>query len=427
MKEILNIINQLQNTSGRNDKENILKNNASNETFIKVLKYTYNDNLQYGFSEKKLRELLKYSTTCSQITFNNGFDMLDKLAESNINDSLRNNVISFLKSKSEDEQELWIKILTKDLRCNISAKTINKAIKGLINTWEIQQAHPIDKVKLKKGEWIALSLKLNGIRSTLFKDVFRSRQNKEMIGYDHILKDIKSIEWLNNYVVDGELIRKNKDNISDNENFRLTTSIVNSDAKEKPEIEMVIFDLIPNDEFVKGESSKTFKDRLIQLAQLQTEIIRLGLENIRIAPTYYTGTDHSKIEELLNEVDNQGYEGLMCLRDVTYKTKRHNGILKCKKFLEADLEIIGYEEGEGKYKGSLGSFIVNFKGTKVNVGSGFSDEERVEYWEDKDSYIGRVLQVKYKEETMDKKTGLVNMQFPTKICVREIGKEVSYN
>ena len=50
-----------------------------------------------------------------------------------------------------------------------SSKTINKAIKGLITTWSIQQAYPIDKAKLKDDEWIALSLKLNGVRTTYYQ------------------------------------------------------------------------------------------------------------------------------------------------------------------------------------------------------------------------------------------------------------------
>lgn len=432
MEEIIKIVQALRTESSTNGKIAILQNNKDNETLKKILYYTYSDNLQYGFSEIKLRDLwigftIKNLNKNIESTWSNGFEMLDELALSNTNDSLRNNVLKFLHSKSIEEQELWIHVLTKDLRCNISSKTINKAIKGLIVVWEIQQAHPIDKVKLKKNEWIALSLKLNGIRTSFFKKLFRSRQNKEMFGYQHIQKDIESIEWLKEYMVDGELIRKNPEGLPDNENFRLTTSIVNSDAEFKHEIEMVIFDIVPNDEFTKGESSKTFKDRLVQMQQLQNTINELGLTNIRIAPTYYTGIDHSQIEILLDEVDSKGYEGLVCLRDDKYKCKRHSGILKVKKFKTADCKITGYEEGTGKYKGMLGSFIINYKNNSVNVGSGYNDEQRIDFWTNRDKYIGRILEVKFKEESMDKKTKLISLQFPTFVCIREEGKEVSYN
>lgn len=428
MNEIIKIIEKLRETKSINDKIQLLKDNKDSNKLKKVLYYTYTDNLQYGFSEKKLRELLSSEVKLCETIWSNGFDMLDKLASSNINDSLRKLVFTFLSVKSEEERELYIRILTKDLRCNFSAKLINKAIPKLIPTWEIQQGMGISKVKLKKDEWIALSLKLNGIRSTRFKGEFKSRQNKVQEGLNHIQNELNQIEWLSDFVIDGEMVRNNIDNIPDNENFRLTTSMMNSKSADKSEIVYTVFDLIPTEEFIKGESSLGFKDRLSHyLDELRADISSLGLKSITVAPTYYTGTDHSKIEELLTEIDGQGYEGLMALRDTHYKCKRHNGILKCKVFETSDCKIIGYEEGDGRLKGTLGSFIIEYKGNSVNVGSGYSDIQREEFWSNKDNYIGRILEVKYKEESKDKTTGLVSLQFPTFVCIREDGKEVSYN
>ena len=61
------------------------------------------------------------------------------------------------------------------------------------------------------------------------------------------------------------------------------------------------------------------------------------------------------------------------------------------------------------------------------MGSGFTDEERSYYWNNQDKIIGRVIEVKYKETTTDKKTGLESLQFPVYVGLRENGKEVSYN
>ena len=428
MQNVIKIIKQLEVTSSTNDKIQILKDNKENELLKKVLYYTYADNLQYGFSEKKLRELLSNNNIHYKDVCPSEFDLLDKLSTSNINDSLRDLTIAFLSTVTEEERELYIRILTKDLRCNFSAKLINKAIPKLIPTWEIQQGMGISKVKLKKDEWIALSLKLNGIRSTKMKGDFKSRQNKVQEGLNHIKDELNQIEWLSEFVIDGEMVRNNKDNIPDNENFRLTTSIMNSKSADKSEIIYTIFDLIPTEEFIKGESLLGFKDRLTNyLYRLNEDIVSLDLKSITVAPTYYTGIDHSKIEELLTEIDGQGYEGLMCLRDTHYKCKRHNGILKCKVFETSDCKIIGYEEGDGRLKGTLGSFVIDYKGNSVNVGSGYSDIQREEFWSNKDNYIGRILEVKYKEESKDKTTGLTSLQFPTFVCIREEGKEVSYN
>src|SRR5574344_680088 len=121
MDTIISILQDISNTSSTNDKIQILKDNKDNELLKKVLYYTYADNLQYGFSEKKLRELL-LDWTKKGIIFK-GFKWLDKftmfeeLAKSNINDGLRRWVLSFLSNDKliMGEQELMIRILTKDL------------------------------------------------------------------------------------------------------------------------------------------------------------------------------------------------------------------------------------------------------------------------------------------------------------------------
>ena len=154
MKQVIEIINKLENTSGTNDKIQILKDNKDNELLKKVLYYTYADNLQYGFSEKKLRELInerwsgyrdsdgwtyqnvgiQKQSTLDNCLWDSIYEMLDMLSLSNGNDLLINSVVMFLICATKQERELLIGILTKDLRCNISSKTINKAIKGLITT-----------------------------------------------------------------------------------------------------------------------------------------------------------------------------------------------------------------------------------------------------------------------------------------------------
>lgn len=425
MKEIIEIINKLQNTSSTNSKVQIIKDNSSNELFKKVLEYTYNDNKQYGFSEKKLRELLDKGTFIKS-EFKDIFNMLDTLSINNINDNLRGQVIDFLLNHDEQEKELYIKILTKDLRCNISTKLINKAIPKLILEFNIQQSHPISKYYPKKNEWHVLETKLNGINGSVLNGLMLSRQGKELNNLNHIIEQLNKTSF-KGYYFNGELIRKNTDGLSNGENFRETTSIVNSDAIDKTNIDFIVFDLLPIEEFNKGISKLKYKDRLKQLKQLKQEALDLGLNNIDIPTIYYEGEDISNIDYYLDIATKNDEEGLMYIKNNNWKNKRHSGILKVKKFLNADCKIVGYEEGDGKYKGMLGAFIIDYKGNKVNVGSGYTDDERIELWNKRDELIGRVLQVKFKEETKDKKTGLISIQFPIYQCIREIGKEVSYN
>jgi DNA ligase 1 len=69
------------------------------------------------------------------------------------------------------------------------------------------------------------------------------------------------------------------------------------------------------------------------------------------------------------------------------------------------LEIIDAIEGKGKYKGMLGAFLCRGKITGYNieaeVGSGFNDEQRVEFWKKRKQMIGTKIEVKYQGLTDD--------------------------
>lgn len=425
-EQVIEIINQLRNESSTNNKISILKQNKDNTTLQKILKYTYDDNLQYGFSEKKLRDFLYEDDTLLNNKWEDGFEMLNTLSSNNINDLLRTNVKTFLLCKENEEQELWISILTKDLKCNISTKTINKAIPKLIPEFNIQQSYPISKYPFKKKEWFALEEKLNGINCSYVNCVMLSRQGKELSNLSHITKELEQLSF-NNYYFNGELVRRNTDHLTNGENFRETTSIVNSEAEDKSSIDLIVFDLLPIEEFYKGQSKLKYKDRLQLLRQLKQEAEEKDLTHLQIPKVYYKGDDNTVIDNYLEMATNEDKEGLMCIKNGVWKNKRHSNILKVKKFMSADVKIIGYEEGTNKYEGMLGSFIIDYKGNKVNVGSGYDDSQRKEFWEHKYEYIGRILEVKFKEETKDKKTGLISLQFPIFVCIRELGKEISYN
>ena len=112
--------------------------------------------------------------------------------------------------------------------------------------------------------------------------------------------------------------------------------------------------------------------------------------------------------------------------DVPYRCKRHNGILKVKRFYTMDLPIIRCEEGTGRLAGTLGAFVLNYKGNEVNVGTGFTDAERAIYWAAQDKLTDLLCEVKYKEISKDKKTGAESLQFPVYVCLRTDKTEANY-
>ena len=79
-----------------------------------------------------------------------------------------------------------------------------------------------------------------------------------------------------------------------------------------------------------------------------------------------------------------------------------------------------------RIKGSIAGVVVDYKGNELRVGSGFDDATRAAVWENPDNYIGKIVEVKFKEKSCDKKTGLESLQFPTFVRFRDDKNEVSY-
>ena len=105
-----------------------------------------------------------------------------------------------------------------------------------------------------------------------------------------------------------------------------------------------------------------------------------------------------------------GYEGVM-IKDPQsfYECKRSTSWLKSKPFIEISLEVVNYEEGTGRNQGKLGALIAegedDGKFFKLNIGSGFSDSQREEYWKKKDELKGKLLKL---EQTLLVKVKMVN-------------------
>ena len=165
------------------------------------------------------------------------------------------------------------------------------------------------------------------------------------------------------------------------------------------------------------------RDRLEDLA---VTIEQKGLKNIQVVPMVYEGTDQSVIPQWLDYAVKHDWEGLMLNTSVPYKRARHTGCLKIKRFYTVDLRVTAIEEGQNRLAGTMGALVVDYKGNELRVGSGFDDATRATVWANQGDYIGRIIEFKYKEVTMDKKTGLESLQFPTFVRFRDDKNEVSY-
>jgi len=428
LEEVIRLFKLIQETSSLNDKKAIIVANRNNELFKKCLKFLLDGNVVTGISTKKIDKKVDPSSElapyylCSNSSFE---DVMNYLKDNNTGkDDDIYEIQAFLHGHTKDE-EFYKQMVTKKFRLGADAKLVNKCIPELVYTWDVQLGSSYEKLKLKDGEWFSLSQKLNGNRASFYHRKLISRQGKEFTGMQHIISDLEQlgIGWF----YDGELIRKNIDNLSDGENFRIGTGIINSDLKSKNEIKFVIFDYFPESDIKKKESIDKYKIRREMLNRLRNTIEKKNLQNIEIVTMVYEGTDQSQIMKWLDYAVEHDWEGLMLNKDTVYKCKRTTDLIKIKRFYSVDLPIIEVVEGEGRLKGTLGALVVKYKENTINVGSGFDDETRKKFWENRELLIKRVVEVKYKEISKDKKTGLESLQFPIFVRLRENGKCISYD
>lgn len=423
-------IYKLQSITGANAKCEFIKAHRDDTYFKRFLYFALNPMLTYNISKKSTDKLMAEENFDGQklIFFNDIFECCEHLSRlRGMDDATLRQVKMLLNVKypERDERDLYIQLLSKKVRLGIAAKTINKIIPNLIPEWEVQQAYTVEKYPLKEGTEFWLTQKLNGARATLYEGQLLARSGMPYKGLEHITD---ALSWLRvaGFVADGELTLKDKGDLSDNEAFRVSTGILNSDNVNKTVICYTIFDMIPVKDFDALKPQVTYRYRRDILNQFAERIADTD-GAVKVLPVLYHGTDQSKIEELLEQMVREDKEGLMINTDAPYRRTRHKGILKVKRFYTMDLPIIRCEEGTGRLSGTLGAFVLKYKENEVKVGSGFTDEQREQFWNNRDDMEGLLCEVKYKEISQDKGTGLESLQFPVFVGIRTDKTEVSYS
>lgn len=436
IETLANAFSVIEGTSSKTGKETLLKQFSTIEGFQDVLKFAFDPYIITGLSKKKISKKVKmeikpehnFTTLAEMMNYlhsnNSGRDYDIKVAQ---------NCISNL-SPAGMIQEFAKQIIIKDLKVGITSSTINKVFgKNYIPKYDVMLAKKYEEHADKLKGIFQVSLKLDGIRCTVFNEIsgpkFFSRQGHPIEGLvelEHLFKQLPT-----GFVYDGELIAVNEDNLTSDDLFRYTQKIVRTDGIKK-DVEIVLFDMLPIDEFHAGKSKLILKERVVNLAYVifslannaNTEDEAL-VELIKQVPVYYVGDDKEEIYKILDEVTSNGYEGLMVSPvNSYYETKRTNSLLKVKKFETADLRILGFEEH--KHGDKLGSFIVDYKGYEVNVGSGFSDAERESFWNKRHELIGTIVEVGYFEESANQNGG-ISLRFPTFKHLRNDKTTPSYN
>lgn len=411
---------EIQASNSKKYKQEVLKKFKDDEDIKRYLKIAFDPYTVYGMSGKKFFKNVHVGDVWCAPTV---FDLFDYLKEHNTGRDYDIAVCQLARDwlVGEDVEcaNLFMQLVCKDLSIGVDAKSINLVFPGLIPTFNVQLANRYFDVKdTVEGKYFAITEKIDGGRIIAIKDnglvSFYTRAGQKYEG----LIDLER-EMLETYpdgtVIDGEITILNNKGVKSKDAYKAAMKVCRKDGP-KTGLKMICFDAMHIDEWKAQKSEHDYIERRMLLDGLSSAHPHTYFE---VLPILYKGTDTSKITELLDEMVAQGSEGIMVnLCNAKYEFKRTNALLKCKKFSDADLEIIGFEEGTGRLAGTLGAILVRYKkGNVVKVGSGFTDEMRAEIWADTSKYLGRICTVKYFEETTNKDNG-ISLRFPTFVSIR---------
>ena len=444
LQPIVEIVQELREISGTNDKIKCLRDYADVPYLQDIFKMTYDPFLKYGVSKKMIETLENANINRNAfVTYYEFRDFMDTLAKSNINDYLRSQIADYLHHPTnQGTVDLMKCIFTKDLKIGMAAANINKAIPGLIPVFDVMRGQKYADHKHKLvGKEIIITEKIDGVRTVAIIDEngdvkFYSRQGKEFEGLVEIESAIKMLE-LKNIVLDGETTILNQDGLESKEVFKRTMEIMGSKTESKTGLLYNVFDCMPLSAFKAGvckTSAKArkqyFKEKYKAATSEKTTMWYETLKYINPLPIIYSGEYiESIIKKIHNSIIERGGEGVMInVASAPYECKRTANLLKVKEMYTMDLKIVGFEEGlvGTKFEGTLGAVVVDYKGYSVKVGSGYSEEDREFFWKNQNELLGRVMEVQYFEETQDA-DGNLSLRFPVYVQLREKGKEVSYD
>ena len=435
-KKLAAVRQQLVNTSSLTKKREILeryKENSDPDFNTRVFNLITNNHIKFYVSANKVGNAfaVKRVGDADPVTTDEGiFDLFDRLSRREITGSAAVSACALmcdaLLEIDVDVAQLFLDILDKNLKCGVSSSIIMSIFggdsSGIKKNFGVALANKyfdrVDKVNFETQDWYA-SRKCDGLRCICIKENgivrFFSRQEKEFTTLGVLQNLIEQCEE-DNFVLDGELCTVDANG---DEDFQGIIKLARRKGYTIPDPFYQIFDMLTLDEFFDRATSPNFSARISRMQQFFSKNANLLSNNAKVLKqTHVDNLDH--FNKLLDEARSKNWEGLMIRRDVPYEGRRTNDLLKVKDFLDDEFEVIDYEIGpmrmveNGKQveRNVLTNVIINYKGNKVSVGSGFSKEERIHFAEHPEDIVGHQITVKYFEETTNQ-SGRPSMRFPT--------------
>jgi len=394
--EIYELLEVVGSEDSKNVKIELLKEFMQDGDFERVLKYAYNP-----FKRFYMQRLKPLRAGASGEFSEQTWNVLDRLSSRDLSGyeavGVCNDTMSAL---SEASESLFLRILKKDLRAGFSAKSINKAKRGTVPVAPYMRASLPNRGTLKDFDWSAgvySQEKLDGSFASVIKDkksvsVF-TRTGKQ---YPHNLAEYLDIEMPQGQHIHGELLIGDGDEVLDRKtgNGILNSIMQGGDLDGDRTILFVAWYMVYSTTVEDNAPSEYYSERFARLGD-ETDCAVVASKLVY------------SMEEAMKHYDTvvaNGGEGTI-LKTPTMLWKNHTSPhqVKLKQENEADLVVLGLNEGTGKNAETFGSLLCATADGDMEVSvSGFTDSQRVEISKSVDEWIGEIIAVRYNEKITDR-------------------------
>ena len=436
MKTAADVVMALESTSGRLDKERIVREawNLGIIEFFEGAVMAYDALRTYGVKKLPLIEGEDDGSFSTKFNWLKLKELAIKLEKRELTGNAARDMLRAAADVASirDWNGFYRRVLLKDLKCGCTDSTINKVLGEfgdpakdyLIPVFSCQLAKNGDDFPKKiKGSKL-LDPQLDGVRIITILDKDKGtvtqysrdgRLNENFPQISAVLAKLLPV-ITESMVFDGEVVSRS---------FQaLMKQLKRKDDADTKDARLALFDCLPLADFVAGECLLTQTQRHEALVQFIPLLDQASAGSVYVIPKLVVDLDtedgQRTYKEFNRDAIESGYEGIM-IKDpqATYRTKRTDAWLKLKPFITVDLAIVDVVIGTpgSKFEKTMGAIVVEGidqgKFIRTSVGSGFSEELRDEIWKNRDSMKGRIVEIKTDVLTKNQDSDDVwSMRFP---------------
>jgi DNA ligase-1 len=405
----IEILEKLESDNSRLFKEALLREHKDNETLRRVLVMAADPWKNWGVIKYDKVDFFG-SHGHGDVMLNAFMDLLDLLNDRKMTGSKARGAVEGSISAFDDLGKKWAeRLLLRNLRCGVSATTINKIWPGSVVPFAVALADTLTTVGVN-GDFkitdpvkypVRVEAKLDGLRLIAVKQHGEVSMFTRSGTPIETLPRIKSaIEALpaDNIVLDGEAMAASWED---------SASVMMSSKTKKDDSEMLyhVFDIVPFAEWQDQKSETPYSYRLVSLHYALGNGLAAAINEGKSSIPFRfvkskTCDNETELREFYAECLDEGYEGVM-LKDIKapYRWKRSDSILKMKPVATEEGVIVGwYEANKGtKREGLFGGFsVLTSTGVVTKVGGGYTDCLKQKIHDDgPDTYIGQIAEVEH--------------------------------